>query len=164
VAGRIRKIEKMHIRTRSRDLPACSIVPQPTTLPRASGYNSKVTKKLFFAACSMLVCYLAYSSTMMVEMICFSETSADFHRTTLPYIPEDRTRLELRRPCYRFCDKRKRIAMLTPGTGCILPFKCKCHARSIRIADILEHIIPLLNTRAAFQKYSCERRIISSGI
>jgi hypothetical protein len=35
-AGRIRYIEKIHlIGTRTRDLPACSIVPQPTTLPRA---------------------------------------------------------------------------------------------------------------------------------
>jgi hypothetical protein len=28
---------------RSRDLPACSIVPQPTTLPRAPGINIKNT-------------------------------------------------------------------------------------------------------------------------
>jgi hypothetical protein len=36
VAGRIRYIEKIHlIGTRIRDLPTCSIVPQPTTLPRA---------------------------------------------------------------------------------------------------------------------------------
>jgi hypothetical protein len=36
VAGRIRSIEKIHvIGTRTRDLPACGIVPQPTTLPRA---------------------------------------------------------------------------------------------------------------------------------
>jgi hypothetical protein len=35
-AGRIRSIEKFHlIGTRTRDLPACSIVPQPTMLPRA---------------------------------------------------------------------------------------------------------------------------------
>jgi hypothetical protein len=35
-AGRIRSIEKIHIiETRTRDLLACSIVPQPTTLPRA---------------------------------------------------------------------------------------------------------------------------------
>jgi hypothetical protein len=36
-AGRIRSIEKkIHlIGTRIRDLPTCSIVPQPTTLPRA---------------------------------------------------------------------------------------------------------------------------------
>jgi hypothetical protein len=35
-AGRIRSMEKIHLSgTRTRDLPACSIVPQPTTLPRA---------------------------------------------------------------------------------------------------------------------------------
>jgi hypothetical protein len=36
-AGRIRLIEKSNylIGNRTRDLPACSIVPQPTTLPRA---------------------------------------------------------------------------------------------------------------------------------
>jgi hypothetical protein len=34
-------IEKSNglIRNRTRDLPACSIVPQPTTLPRAPIYN-----------------------------------------------------------------------------------------------------------------------------
>jgi hypothetical protein len=37
VAGRIRSIEKSNdlIGIRTRDLPACSIVPQPVTLPRA---------------------------------------------------------------------------------------------------------------------------------
>jgi hypothetical protein len=36
VAEKIRSIEKSNdlIRNRTRDLPACSIVPQPTTLPR----------------------------------------------------------------------------------------------------------------------------------
>jgi hypothetical protein len=35
-AGRTRPIEKSNdIGNRTRDLPACSIVPQPTTLPRA---------------------------------------------------------------------------------------------------------------------------------
>jgi hypothetical protein len=35
-AGRIRSIEKSNdIGNRTRDLPACSIVPQPTMLPRA---------------------------------------------------------------------------------------------------------------------------------
>jgi hypothetical protein len=35
-AGRIRSIAKIHLLgTRTRDLPDCSIVPQPTTLPRA---------------------------------------------------------------------------------------------------------------------------------
>jgi hypothetical protein len=38
-AGRIRSIEKFNdfIGNRTRDLPARSIVPQPTTLPRAVG-------------------------------------------------------------------------------------------------------------------------------
>jgi hypothetical protein len=37
VAGRIRSIEKSNdlIENRTRDLPACSVVPEPTTLPRA---------------------------------------------------------------------------------------------------------------------------------
>jgi hypothetical protein len=35
-AGRVRSIEKSNdIENRTRDVPACSIVPQPTTLPRA---------------------------------------------------------------------------------------------------------------------------------
>jgi hypothetical protein len=35
MAGRVRSIEKSNdlIRIRSHDLPACSIVPQPSTLP-----------------------------------------------------------------------------------------------------------------------------------
>jgi hypothetical protein len=41
-AGRIRSIEKIHlIGTRTRDLPACSIVPQPAKLPRAPGYSGE---------------------------------------------------------------------------------------------------------------------------
>jgi hypothetical protein len=36
-AGRIKSIEKLNdlIGNRTRDFPACSIVPKPTTLPRA---------------------------------------------------------------------------------------------------------------------------------
>jgi hypothetical protein len=43
-AGRIRSIEKSNelIGNRTRDLPACSIVPQPTTLPRETGIYFKV--------------------------------------------------------------------------------------------------------------------------
>jgi hypothetical protein len=46
-AGRIMSIEKSNypIENRTRDLPACSIVPQPTTLPRAlHDNNSSLTK------------------------------------------------------------------------------------------------------------------------
>jgi hypothetical protein len=38
------KLKKIHvIGTRSRDLPACSVEPQPTTLPRAPQFSTKVT-------------------------------------------------------------------------------------------------------------------------
>jgi hypothetical protein len=41
VDGRIRSTEKIHlIRTQSRDLPACTIVPQPTMLPHATTANT----------------------------------------------------------------------------------------------------------------------------
>jgi hypothetical protein len=43
VAGRIRSIEKIHlIGTRTHDLSACSIVPQPTTLPRSPVYTGRI--------------------------------------------------------------------------------------------------------------------------
>jgi hypothetical protein len=41
--------------------------------------------------CSMLVSCLAHFSTLKMEATCPPETSADFKRTTRPYIPEDRT-------------------------------------------------------------------------
>jgi hypothetical protein len=42
--GRIRSIEKSGdlIKIQTRDLPACSVVPHPTTLPRAPSYNHKI--------------------------------------------------------------------------------------------------------------------------
>jgi hypothetical protein len=39
----------------------------------------------------MLVSCLASSSTLKIEAICSSETSADFQQTIWPYIPEDLT-------------------------------------------------------------------------
>jgi hypothetical protein len=36
----------------------------------------------------MLVCCLAYSSALKMEMTCFSKTSVDFQQTTQGYIPE----------------------------------------------------------------------------
>jgi hypothetical protein len=44
-----------------------------------------------FAACFRLASYLASSSSLNIQVICSSETSADFHRTTRCYIPDDRT-------------------------------------------------------------------------
>jgi hypothetical protein len=51
-AGRIRLIEKIHlIGIRTRDLPACGILPQPTTLPRApkNVMVEKVKEKVTFS-------------------------------------------------------------------------------------------------------------------
>jgi hypothetical protein len=42
-----------------------------------------------------LVSCLAYSSTLKMEAICFSETSVDFQRNTQRYIPEDSTFREI---------------------------------------------------------------------
>jgi hypothetical protein len=39
----------------------------------------------------MLVSCMAYSSTLKIEVICSSETSVDFQRTTRRYIPEGST-------------------------------------------------------------------------
>jgi hypothetical protein len=39
----------------------------------------------------MLVVFSAYSLTLKMEAICFSETSVDFKWTTRHYIPEDQT-------------------------------------------------------------------------
>jgi hypothetical protein len=46
VAGRFRYIEKINdlIGNRTRDLRACSIVPQPTTLPRAQLVRTRVPR------------------------------------------------------------------------------------------------------------------------
>jgi hypothetical protein len=40
---------------------------------------------------NMLVSFLAYSSTLEMEVTCSYETSVDFQLTTRPYIPEDGT-------------------------------------------------------------------------
>jgi hypothetical protein len=40
--------------------------------------------------CFTLSFFLTYSSTLKMEVICFSETSVDYQRTTLLYVPKDR--------------------------------------------------------------------------
>jgi hypothetical protein len=39
----------------------------------------------------ILISYFAYSSALMMEATCSSETSVDFQQTTWRYIAEDRT-------------------------------------------------------------------------
>jgi hypothetical protein len=48
------------------------------------------TSRDLLVICLMLVFCLAYFSTLRMEMTCSSETSIDFQRTTLHYVPEDR--------------------------------------------------------------------------
>jgi hypothetical protein len=75
--------------------------PCNTLLPSASALVSFVHSPFqsilpcymqdMLAACFILVSCLAYSSTLKMETTCSSETSVDFHRTTLRYIPKHRT-------------------------------------------------------------------------
>jgi hypothetical protein len=63
--------------------------------PPSSGSKSKLNKKAararaLLATGFMLVSCLAYSSTLKMEAVCSSETSADFQRTTLNHIPVDK--------------------------------------------------------------------------
>jgi hypothetical protein len=59
------------------------------------GVGWKIILKLILTSIklvtSMLFLCLAYPSTLKIEVICSSETSVDFQRTTRGYIPEART-------------------------------------------------------------------------
>jgi hypothetical protein len=55
------------------------------------GYNVVWSGKFNLTACFMLVSCLAYSWTLKMEAICSSEKWAEFHQTTLSYIPKDTT-------------------------------------------------------------------------
>jgi hypothetical protein len=60
--------------------------------PLSSGsknIKARNQRDALLATCFMLVCYLAYSSTLKMET-CSSETSIDFQRSTRRYIPEDK--------------------------------------------------------------------------
>jgi hypothetical protein len=67
-AGRIRSIEKSNdIGNRNLDLPGCSIVPQPTTLPRAPLISCTPTKSNLqcaypFLVFSLLTCNLLFKT------------------------------------------------------------------------------------------------------
>jgi hypothetical protein len=94
-AGKITSIEEIGlIGNRTRDLPACSIVPQPDTLLRVRTNNLVrffSINYIVIGTCFILVSGLTNSSTLKMEATCSSETSIDFQCTTRRYIPEDRT-------------------------------------------------------------------------
>jgi hypothetical protein len=50
-----------------------------------------IASRALLAACFMPVSCVAYSLTLKMEAIYFSEMVVDFHYTTQHYIPEDRT-------------------------------------------------------------------------
>jgi hypothetical protein len=52
--------------------------------------NTPRKKQIMLYSCFMMILFLAYSSDLKKEGTCFSQTSADLHRTTPRYIPEDR--------------------------------------------------------------------------
>jgi hypothetical protein len=58
---------------------------QGRRISRATNVKAGDKQSRLLATCS------AYSSTLKMEAICSSETSADFQRTTRRYIPEDST-------------------------------------------------------------------------
>jgi hypothetical protein len=77
------------IGTRTRNLPACSIVPQPTTLPR-SPWKERLHKNFLF------LYDLRFSQRWLwrglkMEVTYSSKISIEFYPTTRLYIPEDRT-------------------------------------------------------------------------
>jgi hypothetical protein len=62
VAERFMLTEKYDIGNRTRDLPACSIVPQPTTLPRARTYYSTAINE--GTPCGLERAYVAWIQTL----------------------------------------------------------------------------------------------------
>jgi hypothetical protein len=82
-AARIRSIEKSNdlIGNRTRDLPACSIVPQPTTLPRATLYVNQLIKCLLVEPGGPTPLIPKYTSGKTSELV-----SCPFHPTYLPRI------------------------------------------------------------------------------
>jgi hypothetical protein len=63
-------------------------ISQETSV-KAGGKESHLS--LCLPAAFTLVSCLAYSSTLKMEVTCFSETSVDFQRTTRRYMPGDTT-------------------------------------------------------------------------
>jgi hypothetical protein len=75
VAGRIRPIEKSNdfIGIRTRYLPACNIVPQPTTLPYApkevTDEQRKLNKNLFSLSNSVKVINIIFKNPVALKII-----------------------------------------------------------------------------------------------
>jgi hypothetical protein len=89
-AGRIRSIEKPNdlIGIRSCDLPACSIVPQPTTLPRAPSEDLYISK--YISNTSFLLKNISFSLNVVLrsQFHCHLwHTLVKWVRQFIPYLP-----------------------------------------------------------------------------
>jgi hypothetical protein len=72
------------------DIPPCSPLKVNRLFRRnISPPSSASTTKLCLPPTFTLVSFLSYSSNLRMEEICSSETSVNFQRITLYYIPED---------------------------------------------------------------------------
>jgi hypothetical protein len=61
----------------------------PSSGPKNKPSYDRNHHKGLLATCFTLISCLAYSSTLKMEEICYSETSVEFQQTTRPYIPEE---------------------------------------------------------------------------
>jgi hypothetical protein len=73
----------------------CTLHLQGRRISQASNQREACSKLatwyFLLATFFTLISCLAYSSTLMMQMTCSSETSVNFKRTTRRYIPENRT-------------------------------------------------------------------------
>jgi hypothetical protein len=83
VAGRIRSIEKSndHIGNGTRDLPACSIVPQPTTLQRDIWFFFFFPIWIYFRQCRVLNRSVAWPPPPPTPMTTATVLDVCVHRT-----------------------------------------------------------------------------------
>jgi hypothetical protein len=88
------KLKKIHlIGTRTCDLPACSIVPQPTMLPRASQHSESLTHSLTHGAEPFLrSCQLCSYSRTSQHFMESGDSSPHSHNPSIgPYPEPDRS-------------------------------------------------------------------------
>jgi hypothetical protein len=75
------------------DIKSCTLCSQPTFRRNmsspSSGSKNKPSRKALLAVCFTLVSCLAYSSTLKMEVACFSETLVDSQQTIRRYFSQD---------------------------------------------------------------------------
>jgi hypothetical protein len=82
------------------------------------------------ATCFKFISCLAYYSTMKMEVVCPSETTVDFRRSTQRYIPEDRN-LRAHR-CEKLKSYKGFFSVITGSSPSLLSFPCSEYGVSFR--------------------------------